>query len=294
MNHSHLAKCQFRYAEYFSLKLTEIKSHSQQTDGQHQHPPPLPAPLPQQHFQLPPLHSTQYLQHQQQLQQQQHQHRMEMVELLSSPGLSAELAQLLVSPATSAGQQQPSNLLSDLLLAQHQNGSGGGGGHSFGPPTSTRASLFLLHSPSPPSTHQQHQLLLLEQQRQQYQQQQQQQQQLQAIRTLLDLAQPGQQLQHPPPVFMAQQPPAEPPPPPLLLNGESAQLGLHQQLIQQAISFPISLLFTFPVQLLAAPVPVEQCLSLLQQLLLQVGPLEEAKLTEAVAAVLSSATTSQH
>jgi len=48
--------------------------------------------------------------------------------------------------------------------------------------------------------------------------------------------------------------------------------------------------------LLAAPVPIEQSLPLVQQLLQQFGPLEEAKLSEAIAAILvgpsSSTTTS--
>ncbi|KAF7637199.1 hypothetical protein Mgra_00003374 [Meloidogyne graminicola] len=69
----------------------------------------------------------------------------------------------------------------------------------------------------------------------------------------------------------------------LLHNMQQNQsLTLHQQIIQQ---------------LLAAPIPIEQSLPLVQQILNQFGPLEEAKLSEAIASVLvggsSSSTNSQ-
>nr|CAD2195048.1 unnamed protein product [Meloidogyne enterolobii] len=119
--------------------------------------------------------------------------------------------------------------------------------------------------------------------------QQQQQQQMQAIRALLDLSSSTshqQQLnnnllihQSPPPTLIPFQNNQE-----IMINSsnliQNQPLSLHQQLIQQ---------------LLAAPVPIEQSLPLVQQLLQQFGPLEEQKLSEAIAAILvgpSSTTTS--
>uniref|UniRef100_A0A1I8BCD5 C2H2-type domain-containing protein n=1 Tax=Meloidogyne hapla TaxID=6305 RepID=A0A1I8BCD5_MELHA len=122
--------------------------------------------------------------------------------------------------------------------------------------------------------------------------QQQQQQQMQAIRALLDLSSSSSHHHHqqlnnniliqqspPPPTTIPFQNNQE-----ILLNSatliQNQTFSLHQQLIQQ---------------LLAAPVPIEQSLPLVQQLLQQFGPLEEAKLSEAIAAVLvgpSSSTTS--